>query len=151
SIGGNNGLQASQALAVAGAPLLLLRAPGRPFRALLILLTPVYVSVLMNVMIGEAASITVLPKEAISLSLAMIVLWPSEWALGRPLAREVLTAATAAVLVHALVGLYQAYSFTKDEFPLLFLYNNPSFRSLQEWSAIYVRYIKRPCGIFPEA
>lgn len=151
AIGGNNGLQISQALALAGVPLLLLRPPGRPFRALLIVLTPIYVSVLMNVVLGDVPSIVVLPKEAVSLSLAMIVLWPSDWVASRPRFRDVLTAASAAILVHSLVGLYQVYSFTRDEFPLLFLYRNPSFRSLEEWSSVYARYIKRPCGIFPEA
>src|SRR5262249_45048937 len=80
----------------------------------------------------------------------MLVLWPSEWVLERPRTREVLAAATAAILVHSLVGLYQVYSFRNEVFPLLFLYKNPSFRSLEEWSPIYARYIKRPCGIFPE-
>lgn len=150
AIGANNGLQVSQALALAGVPLLLMRAPGRPFRALLILLTPIYISVLMNVMLGDAPSISVLPKEAISLSLAMLVLWPSEWLVERPLVPDLFTAAAVAIMIHALIGLIQVYSFTKDEFPLLFLYKNPSFRSLQEWSPVYARYIKRPCGVFPE-
>lgn len=150
SLGANTGLQLSQILALASIPLLLLRPPGRPFRAFLILVTPVYLSVFVNMMIGEVPSVIVLLKEAISLSLAMLVLWPTEWVTQRPLVREVLTAASLAILCHFVIGMIQVYSFTKDEFPLLFLYKNPSFRSLQEWSPIYARYIKRPCGVFPE-
>ena len=44
---------------------------------------------------------------------------------------EVLAAACAAIVVHALIGLYQVYSFAHDEFPLLFLYRNPSFKSME--------------------
>jgi hypothetical protein len=62
----------------------------------------------------------------------------------------VLKAAAFAILVHSLIGFYQIYSFRNEEFPLLFLYKNPSFRSLEEWSPVYARYIKRPCGLFPE-
>ena len=40
---------------------------------------------------------------------------------------------------------------SKDQFPLLFLYANPSFRSMQEGAEEYVLYNKRPCGLFPEA
>src|SRR5947209_3036753 len=63
AIGGNNGLQLSQALAVASVPLLLFRPPGRPFGALLILLAPLYLSMLVNVMFGDVPSVAVLPKE----------------------------------------------------------------------------------------
>src|SRR5205823_6259127 len=68
----------------------------------------------------------------------------------RALFREVLAAAAAAIVVHGLVGIYQAYSFANDEFPLLFLFKNPSFKSMEEWHQVYARYIKRPCGLFPE-
>ena len=33
----------------------------------------------------------------------------------------------AAIVLHSLIGLLQLYSFSKDQFPLLFLYVNPSF------------------------
>src|SRR3982751_5719230 len=129
AIGNNTGLQLSQALALAAVPLLCVRPPGRAFRALLLILTPVYLSMLVNVMIGDVTTLAIIPKEAVALSLAMIVLWPSEWATRPAPFRDVLAAAAAAIAAHALVGLYQAYSFSKDEFPLLFLYRNPSFQS----------------------
>jgi hypothetical protein len=150
SIGGNNGLQLSHALALASVPLLCTRPPGRPFRAYLLLLTPLYLSMFANAVLGDVPKLDVLPKETVSLTLAMIALWPSELVARRDLFREVLAAATLAMLVHALIGLYQVYSFRNDEFPLIFLYKNPSFRSMEEWQQVYARYIKRPCGIFPE-
>ena len=80
----------------------------------------------------------------------MLVIWPADWLADRDLFREVLAAAGAAIVLHSLIGLLQLYSFSKDQFPLLFLYVNPSFLSMQEWAEEYARYIKRPCGLFPE-
>src|SRR5262249_12330724 len=120
AIGGNNGLQLSQALALASVPFLLFRPPGRPFGALVILVVPLYLSMLVNAVFGDVPSVSVLPKETISLSIAMLVLWPAQWLARRRAFPEVLTAAAGAMLVHAAIGLYQVYSFTNDEFPLLF-------------------------------
>src|SRR5207249_10205338 len=106
--------------AVAGAPLLCARAPGRPFGALLLILTPIYLSALANSMLDRIPSVDVLPKESASLTLAVLVLWPAEWLMRRDLFRGVLVSACAAILVHALIGLVQVYSFAHDEFPLLF-------------------------------
>jgi hypothetical protein len=149
-IGGSNGLQLSQALALAGAPFFLVRVPGRPFRALLLILTPIYLSALVNSMLDSLPSTDFLPKESVSLTLALVVLWPSDRVMQRDLFREVLAAACAAIVVHALIGLDQVRSFAHGEFPLLFLYRNPSFKSMEEWSRIYAVYIQRPCGLFPE-
>ena len=83
----------------------------------------------------------------------MLVIWPADWLADRDLFREVLAAAGAAIVLHSLIGLYQLYSFSKDQFPLLFLYVNPSFLSMEEWGHDihdYARYVKRPCGLFPE-
>jgi hypothetical protein len=150
AIGGSNGLQISQALALAGIPLLCVRAPGRPFGALLLILTPIYLSALANAMLDSVPSADVLPKESASMTLAVLVLWPAERIMRRELLREVLAAASAAIIVHALVGLVQVYSFARGEFPLLFLYRNPSFKSMEQWHQIYAKYIQRPCGLFPE-
>ena len=150
AIGGSNGLQLSQALALAGVPLLCARAPGRPFGALLLIVTPIYLSALANAMLDSVPSADVLPKESASLTLAVLVLWPAQWLMRRDLLREVLAAACAAIIVHAVIGLVQVYGFSRGEFPLLFLYRNPSFKSMEEWHQIYATYIKRPCGLFPE-
>ncbi len=149
-IGGSNGLQLSQALTLAGFPLLFTRAPGRSFLALMLIVTPIYLSALVNSMLDSVPSTDYLPKESVSLTLALLVLWPAEWVMRRDLFREVLAAACAAVAAHALIGLVQIHGFSRGEFPLLFLYRNPSFKSMEEWSRVYAVYIKRPCGLFPE-
>jgi hypothetical protein len=150
AIGGNNGLQLSQALALAGVPLLCGLAPGRSLRALLLILTPIYLSALVNAMLERIPATDLLFKESVALTLAVMVLWPADWVMRREVFGEVLAAACAAILVHAMIGLYQVYSFSHDEFPLLFLYRNPSFKSMELWAPIYARYMKRPCGLFPE-
>ncbi|MBV8608919.1 MAG: hypothetical protein JO034_15855, partial [Singulisphaera sp.] len=150
SLGGNTGLQLSQALSLAAVLFLCARAAGRPLRALLLILGPVALSASFNLTFGDPPDPDIVPKESIALALALVVLGPAEWVAGGDLFRETLAAAGAAIVVHALIGLYQVYSFAHDEFPLLFLYENPSFKSMEEWHRIYVRYIKRPCGLFPE-
>ena len=137
----------SQAAALAAIPFLVARPPGRSFWALLLLLGPVFVSMFLNHMFADVPSPDVLVKETIAIILAVLVIWPADW----DLFREVLAAAGAAIVLHSLIGLLQLYSFSKDQFPLLFLYANPSFRSMQEGAEEYVLYNKRPCGLFPEA
>src|SRR5947209_8676939 len=149
-IGGSNGLQLSQGEGLAGVPLLCGLAPGRPLRALLLILTPIYLSALVNSMLERIPATDLLPKESTALTLALLVLWPADWVMQREVFGEVLAAACAAIVVHAMIGLYQVYSFSHDEFPLLFLYRNPSFKSMEEWAPAYARYMKRPCGLFPE-
>ena len=150
AIGNTTGLQLSQALSLAAVPFLCARTPGRPLRALLLLLGPIALSASFNLTFGDLPAPDIIPKESIALVLALAVLGPAEWVAGRDLFRETLAAAGAAIVVHALIGLYQVYSFAHDEFPLLFLYQNPSM-SMEECHKIYVQYIKRPCGLFPEA
>jgi len=150
AIGGNTGLQVSQAAALAAIPFLVARPPGRSFRAILLLLGPVFVSMFLNHMFVDVPSPDVLVKQSIGTALAVLVIWPADWLADRDLFREVLAAAGAAILLHSLIGLLQLYSFSKDQFPLLFLYVNPSFNSMQEWAEEYALYVKRPCGLFPE-
>jgi hypothetical protein len=116
----------------------------------MLILTPIYLSALVNSMLDSIPSTDYLPKESVSLTLALLVLWPAGWVMQRGLFRQVLAAACAAVVVHALIGLVQVRAFSHGEFPLLFLYRNPSFKSMEEWSRIYAVYIQRPCGLFPE-
>ena len=149
-IGGNTGLQLNHALTCALVPLLVIRPLGRGFLAYLLLLGPVFLSMFLNVLIGDIPALDVLPKEAIAFSLAISVLWATDFACRRGVFRDVLAAAVLAIGLHALVGMIQLSSFSHDEFPLLFLYKNPSFKSMEEWAPTFARYIKRPCGLFPE-
>src|SRR5437762_4300472 len=65
-------------------------------------------------------------------------------------ALEFLAGIAVATLVHLAVGVLQAYSFASGVFPLVSLYVNPSFLSVQENAEIIARYAQRPFGLFPE-
>lgn len=149
AIGANTGLQISQLMAIAAVPLLCLRAPGRGCQALVLLLVPVAVSAFVNLLEGATLSPSLM-KEAIAMTLALSILWPGEWVARPAVFRHVLSAACAGFLVHELIGLIQFYAFMHDEFPLLWLYRNPSFKAMESWAELYALYIKRPCGLFPE-
>ena len=158
AIGRNTGLQVSQVAALAAIPFLVARPPGRSFRAMLLLLGPVFVSMFLSHMFADVPSPDLLVNTSIGLALAVLVIWPADWLADRDLFREVLAAAGAAIVLHSLIGLLQLYSFSKDQFPLLFLYVNPSFKSMQEWGLEgvqddgqnYAHNVQRPCGLFPE-
>src|SRR4051794_13443147 len=64
ALGGNTGLQLSQALSLAAVPFLCGQAPGRGLRVLLALLSALYVSAFANLVGGEIPSVEVMPKEA---------------------------------------------------------------------------------------
>ncbi len=63
---------------------------------------------------------------------------------------QLLAGIAAATILHAGVGLWQLYGFAHGQFPLLGLYVNPSFFSIQDNVPMIVRYIRRPFGLFPE-
>lgn len=65
-------------------------------------------------------------------------------------ALAMLTGIAAATLVHVVVGFWQLYGFSRGQFPLLWLYVNPAFLSVQENVETIVKYIRRPFGLFPE-
>jgi hypothetical protein len=56
----------------------------------------------------------------------------------------------AAAVIHVAVGLWQLHTFAYGELPLVDLYVNPSFLTVQDRARIIARYIQRPFGLFPE-
>ncbi len=77
-------------------------------------------------------------------TLVVIQLYAPRYAL------HLLTGIAAAMLLHALVGLWQLYSFTSQEFPFAGFYVNQSFLSVQDNARTIATYIQRPFGLFPE-
>ena len=152
ALGRTTGLQASQAAVLAAIPFLVARPPGRSFRATLLLLGPVFVSMFLNHMFVDVPLPDILVKSSIATALAVVVIWPADWLADRDLFREVLAAAGAAIVLHSLIGLLQLYSFSKGEFPLLFLYTtDPSIgKAALEFSEGFALYSKRPFGLFQE-
>ena len=54
------------------------------------------------------------------------------------------------MLVHALLGFYQIYPFSNDEYPSICIFKHQFFNNIQTWFDVYVTFVKRPCGLFPE-
>jgi hypothetical protein len=65
-------------------------------------------------------------------------------------ALAMLTGIAIAILVHATVGAIQLHSFSAGVFPLVDLYVNPSFLSVQQYATQIARWTQRPFGLFPE-
>jgi hypothetical protein len=150
AIGNNTGLQVSEMIALASVPFLLARPPSRAFYAFLILNVPRAVSSFVAVANNSTPEAEIIPKELLSGSLAACPLLLTPWVARRGIFPAVLVAVAAAVIPHVLLGLYQVYSFSNEEFPLLFLFRNPSFKSMESWASDFALYIKRPFGLFPE-
>lgn len=65
--------------------------------------------------------------------------------------RTFLAAVCAVISLHGAVGIWQWFAFPKGEFPLGWIFINPSFSPFDaEAVETYVEYIKRPFGITPE-
>jgi hypothetical protein len=64
--------------------------------------------------------------------------------------RHLMLGIAVAALIHVGVGLWQVQTFASGDLPLVELYVNPSFLSVQERAHIIARYIQRPFGLFPE-
>src|SRR5207237_1432836 len=93
----------------------------------------------------------------VSLSLKLVIVWMvytltivATQLVAPQYSLELLTGIALATLLHTAVGLLQVYSFSQSEFPLVWLYNNPAFLSVQENAENLARYNRRPFGIFPE-
>jgi hypothetical protein len=63
---------------------------------------------------------------------------------------ELLTGIAIATVLHALMGALQLYYFSFGQFPMPWLYVNPSFLSVQNNADTIARFTQRPFGLFPE-
>lgn len=66
--------------------------------------------------------------------------------------RPVIYASIYAIVIHLFVGLWQQVSYQSEEFPIIWLYSNPSFAVMEAEATrmLYGVYTKRSFGIFPE-
>jgi hypothetical protein len=152
-LGDNTGLQAGQILALLSLPFVLISGlPKRQTLVLLLLLLPMLVSGYLVVLTGRALSNEIVLKSTIATVLVFLVLVPAGKVANKRYALPLLSGLAWGVMLNVAVGLYQVYSFARDEFPLPGLYQNPSFgSSITEDPESYALYVKRPFGIFPEA
>jgi hypothetical protein len=151
-IGSSTGLQAGQIMALLSLPLILVSGlPKRQTLVLLLLLLPVLVSGFLVVLTGRALSNEVVLKSTVATALVFLVLVPAGKVANKRYALPLLSGLAWGVMLNVAVGLYQVYSFARDEFPLPGLYQNPSFKSfITEDPESYALYVKRPFGMFPE-
>lgn len=151
-IGANTGWQAGQILAFLFVPaVLVLGLPKRQALALMLILLPILVSGFAIVMTRRALSDELAVNSIVATLLSLIVIIPVGWAASERYLIPLLTGVGCAIVTHALLGAYQVYSFSRNVFPLLGLYQNPSYRNFiqsnaEEWAV----YVKRPFGLFPE-
>ena len=149
-IGNRNGLQAGEAMALMALPLELFRPPTRALGIYVLYLIPISLSALIALVSGSDGAPDILVKEMLSTLIAVTIITLSPRLVGGDLPRKVVHLAAAAILIHVGIGIIQIYAFSKNQFPLLFLYKNPSFKPMETWAEIYATYMKRPCGLFPE-
>ena len=131
-----------------GIPALLVSWRRRPYWVFPLLLAPACVSALKAAVAGH---------DELDLTLKALTVWglSTMTVLAAQLcapryALQMLIGVSAACVLHAAVGLLQMHAFSSGEFPLVGLYVNPSFLSVQDNATIIARYIQRPFGLFPE-
>ena len=149
AVGNNSAIQIGNVLTLlAGLPILFISWRHRPFWLYPLLLAPLVLSALKVAAAGDGELDLVFKSIALwalsALSLIVTQLYAPKYAL------ELLTGIAAATLVHVAVGCWQLYGFSIGEFPLVELYVNPSFLSVQDNARIIARYTQRPFGVFPE-
>lgn len=151
NIGRSTGLQASQILALLAVPLLLVRRDSvRQLVAIASIEAGLAISFLVTAIVNPHSDITLMAKDVVAVLLAISVMGPAGWIAARGRVHAVLSAASVGVLFQSLVGAYQVVSFRAGRFPLLSLYHNASFASLEKVATIMALYERRPFGLMPE-
>jgi hypothetical protein len=152
-IGSNTGLQAGQIMALMSLPFILLKSgvPKRQTLVSMLLFLPVLLSGFLTVLTDNALANDVVLKVTIAMALVLVVLVPAGKVVNEKYAVLLLSGVAWAIVLNALLGLYQAYRFTQDVFPLPGIYQNPSFSAFMgNDPEHYALYVKRPFGFFPE-
>lgn len=148
-VGASTGLQFGSLLTLLLVlPCLFLPWKGRPFFIAPVLLAALSLS-LLKVAFTDSGSLGLCFKSMLVTGMAGFTLLATQ-RLAPQNSLHLLTGIAAATVVHAIVGFWQLYAFEQGQFPLLGLYVNPSFLSVQDNASIIVRYIQRPFGLFPE-
>ena len=151
-IGTNTGLQAAQIVALLSLPVvLILGLPKRQTLTVLLLFLPVLLSGLLVVVTDRAVSNEVAFNTIAAMVLVLVVLLPAGKMVHGRYSVPLLSGVAWAIVLNAVVGLYQAYRFAQDEASLVGLYQNPSFANfIDNDPELYALYVKRPFGLFPE-
>ena len=135
-------------VALLGIPAVLVSWKRRPYWVFPLLVAPACVATLKAAVVGHD-QLDVALKTLTVWGLSCMTILATQLCAPR-YAVHMLVGIAAACLLHAAVGLLQMRAFAQGEFPLVGLYVNPSFLSVQDNAHIIARYIQRPFGIFPE-
>jgi hypothetical protein len=151
-VGTNTGLQAAQIVALLSVPVvLILGLPKRQTLTVLLLILPVLLSGFLVVVTDRAVSNEVAFNSIAAMVLVLVVLLPAGRMVHGRYTVPLLSGVAWAIVLNAVVGLYQAYRFAQDKAPLVGLYQNPSFTNfIDNDPELYALYVKRPFGLFPE-
>jgi hypothetical protein len=148
-VGNATGVQTGSLISLALAlPWMLAPWRSRPLILSAVILAPLTISS-AKVAFTDGAELDLCFKSLLVTGLAGVSLLAAQRVTPRH-ALAVLTGIAAATLIHVAVGFWQMYSFSRGQFPLLWLYVNPAFLSVQENVDTIVKYIRRPFGLFPE-
>ncbi len=121
----------------------------RPLHVFPLLVIPVCASTLWVAATGNSADLSLSLKFTAAWGVACLTVWAAQLYIPR-YSLELLSGIAAAMIVHFVIGMWQFRSFQSDSFPLVELYVNQSFLSVQDNVNTIARYIKRPFGLFPE-
>jgi len=147
-IGNSTGLQYGQLAILALLPLVCATTRfGRAAKTSLLLFVPAFVSAVFSVVVAQSGSPELVLKALLVQSVALLPLVVADAAVIRIDLRPIVTAACIAVLLHSALAWLQYVGFAEGKFPLLFLFQNPSF--LQP-STEYALWNRRVTGLFPE-
>ncbi len=148
-VGGNSAIQIGNLFTIVMAMFLLVIAwRGKPFWIYPLLLLPLYLSTLCVGVVGEA-NLELCFKSTVVWTLSLLTIVVAQhFAVRHPV--ELLSGLAAATLIHAAIGIWQWFVFPSGVIPLLWIYINPSFYSVQIHADALSRYAMRPFGLFPE-
>jgi hypothetical protein len=148
--GGNSAVQMGNALCfLLIIPVFFMSWRKRPFFLYVVIQVPLVLSAVKVAMVQQAG-MEICIKTMLVWAMSCMTLLVSQLYLPR-FSLQIFTGIACATIIHLLVGLWQAYVFlTGGEFPLLFLYLNPSFLSVPDQARDLVRYVQRPFGLFSE-
>lgn len=121
---------------------------NKPYFLLPLLMVPACLSIL-KAAIAQDGDTDLCFKSLAVISLSVAAMLATQYLLPRH-AMSLMMGIAWATILHTAVGIWQIFAFARGEFPLLFLYVNPSFLSINENVETIVRYIQRPFGLFPE-
>lgn len=122
----------------------------KPYYLALVILVPLVLSATKVAVTGQAG-LDVSLKSLLNWILPVLTLLPALFYAPRQL-MPMLTGIAMAAVLHVAVGCWQEYVFLAGggDLPLLALYVNPSFLSVDSQAYVIVHYIQRPFGLFPE-